>query len=188
MIRYGYACKTVGVPGCAQGGLTLARASAENLPAISRRNLAAVRRMAAYCRETGIALLRISSDVIPLASHPEVRFAWRDLCAPELADLGRALREAGLRVSMHPGQYTVLNSPRPDVAERAAADLAFHADFLDALGADGSARIIVHVGGMYGDRNAALARFAERFRGLPEAAARSSHSSSLPPGAGLRLW
>ena len=168
MIRYGYACKTIGVPGTAQRSLTLAHASPERLLEVSRHNLGALGAMVRYCRAQGIALLRISSDVIPLASHASIRFNWRELCGQELADLGRCIRDAGVRVSMHPGQYTVLNSPRADVVERAVADLVFHADFLDALGVDQSARIVLHVGGVYDDRAAALARFVARFKELPE--------------------
>ncbi len=73
-----------------------------------------------------------------------------------------------MRLSMHPGQYTVLNSPRTDVAAAAAAELSYHADFLDAMGLAIEHKIILHVGGVYGDRQASSRRFSENFRNLPE--------------------
>src|SRR3712207_2256195 len=69
---------------------------------------------------------------------------------------------------MHPGQYTVLSSPEPKVAAAAARDLAYHARFLDALGLDGTHKIIVHGGGIYGDKPAAIRRWAQRWGSLPE--------------------
>lgn len=167
MIRYGFACKTIGVPGADLSSLTLARATAPNMLAVCRHNLRALEAMLRYCASARIPLMRISSDIIPLASHPQNTFDWRAELHDELQGLRAVLNQTGIRVSMHPGQYTVLNSPKQDVVEHAVEDLAFHADFLDALGADGSARIVLHLGGGYGDRASALARLAENLLALP---------------------
>ena len=91
---------------------------------------------------------------------------------PHLAALGRKARRHGIRLSMHPGQYTVLNSPDADVVERAKLDLAYHAAFLDALGMDASGKIVLHVGGAYGDKPRALERFANAYATLPLAVRR----------------
>lgn len=167
MIRYGFACKTVGVPGAEQTTLTLARVDKEQLLRASRQNLRALGVMLRYCRAEGIRLMRISSDVIPLASHPDVPFNWQSLLQNELAAIGTLIAEAGVRVSMHPGQYTILNSPRADVVERAVDDLRFHSDFLDAVGANPAAKIILHLGGGYGDKPAALKRLTKNLETLP---------------------
>ena len=168
MINYGFACKTVGVPGTAQHSIKLANADHERLQMVSRSTLNALKAMLAYCHKQDIRVLRISSDIIPFASHPEIDFDWFDLLKSEIKELGAYIKKTGIRVSMHPGQYTVLNSPRIEVAERAIEDLKFHARFLDALDADSSAVFILHVGGVYNDRKAALKRFKERFALLPE--------------------
>ena len=162
----GYACKTIGVRDTAMRACRLG-ASPEQLLEVALHNIAVLGRMIEYTARSEIGLLRISSDVIPLASHPEVCFNWSKLCAAPLAAVGELIRNAGIRVSMHPGQYTVLNSPDEGVALRAAADLVYHAEFLDSLGADSQAKIVLHVGGVYGDRQAALQRFAGRFAELP---------------------
>lgn len=168
----GYACKLVGVPHTAIRSLTLKNAQRDKLLEAARHNLAALLHMVEYNRRAGIGLFRISSDFIPFASHPDVDFPWRKLCASELAAAGNAIAATGLRVSMHPGQYTVLNSPDSDVAERAVADVVYHADFLDALNTGPDAKIVLHVGGVYGDKAAGRRRFADRFRSLPPRAAR----------------
>jgi len=64
---------------------------------------------------------------------------------------------------MHPGQYTVLNSPDQMVVKRAVEDLEYHVRVLDALGTDLTNKIILHIGGIYQDKAAALARFEENY-------------------------
>ena len=169
MIRYGFACKTVGLPGAAQSSLTLARASRDNLLAVSRNNLGALEAMLRYCRSESLALMRISSDCIPLASHEAIDFDWQAALRPELENLAALARQSGVRLSMHPGQYTVLNSPREDVVRKAVADLAYHAAFLHSLQAGPECRIILHLGGGYGDKPAALQRLRDNLAALPDA-------------------
>ena len=114
-----------------------------------------------------IRFYRVSSGIIPLASHPGARWPWRRILAQELLEIGRLVRGKRLRVSMHPGQYTVLNSPRRSVVGAARAELLYHTDFLDHLRLDATHKIVVHVGGLYGNRNASLRRFRKQFRALP---------------------
>ena len=95
-----------------------------------------------------------------------------DECREELARIGDKARQLDIRLSFHPGQYTVLNSPRADVAVAAARDVVYQADLLDAMGCGPEARIVIHVGGVYGDRAAAIDRFVDRYAALPEHAQR----------------
>ena len=123
-----------------------------------------------YLGEAGIRMYRMSSNIAPYATHPDLpQFHGQiDECREELAHLGAKARRLDIRLSFHPGQYTVLNSPRTEVAEAAAKDLVSQADLLDAMGCGPETRIVLHVGGVYGDRAAAIDRFVERFAALPE--------------------
>lgn len=171
--RVGYACIALAVPGTALSTCSLRDAAADpgRLRAVAAANLRAVEAMVEDNARTGIRMYRLSSDLIPLATHPtrpiDLEDALGSAFAPDLARIGERIRATGQRVSMHPGQYTVLNSPDPDVVARSADDLAYHAAVLDALGTGAEARIILHVGGGYGDRDAAKERFVRRFRDLP---------------------
>jgi UV DNA damage endonuclease len=91
---------------------------------------------------------------------------------PELSRLADAIRAARLRISAHPGQYTVLNSPRPEVVESSRVELDYHARLLESLGGGPEAKIVLHLGGVYGDKPASLARFIDNFARLPEGARR----------------
>ena len=68
---------------------------------------------------------------------------------------------------MHPGQYTVLNSPRPEVFQCAVDELRHHAGLLDLLGTSQSSKIVVHAGGAFGDPSAAVDGFVRAVRSLP---------------------
>ena len=169
MIRYGFACKTIGVPGASLTAITLAKATPENMLGVCRHNLRALETMLCYCAEARIPLVRISSDIIPRASHEAIDFDWQAALRPELEKLAALARQSGVRLSMHPGQYTVLNSPREDVVRKTVADLAYHAAFLDALQTGPECRIILHLGGGYGDKALALQRLRDNLSALPDA-------------------
>jgi UV DNA damage endonuclease len=78
----------------------------------------------------------------------------------------------GMRLSTHPGQYTVLSSLREDVLAAALRDLAYHARLLDALGLGPEHKMVLHAGGAYGDKRAAMTRFVSVYRRLPPAVRR----------------
>jgi UV DNA damage endonuclease len=81
--------------------------------------------------------------------------------------LGAYIKKHRIRISMHPDQFTLINSINHVVFRRSVAELRYHADVLDSMGLDPSAKIQIHVGGVYGDREKSIARFIHRFGTLP---------------------
>ncbi len=67
---------------------------------------------------------------------------------------------------MHPGQFTILNSPRRDVVGNSVKELEYHAAVLDALGVDNSHKIVIHLGGIYQEKRESLSRFIENCKRL----------------------
>lgn len=168
----GYASKTLAVPAARMQSVVQRLATPERLTQVIDGNLRALDAALDYQAKNGIHLFRVSSDVIPFGSSPVNALDWVRDFEPQLAALGRKARRHRIRLSMHPGQYTVLNSPDADVVERAKLDLAYHAAFLDALEMDATAKIVLHVGGAYGDKLRALERFASAYGTLPSAVRR----------------
>ncbi|HVM45461.1 MAG TPA: UV DNA damage repair endonuclease UvsE, partial [Candidatus Thermoplasmatota archaeon] len=122
-MRLGYACINLTVP--TQLRTTrLRNATPERVLELARHNLHETVKAARWNAEHGIGLLRLTSDMIPFAAHPDVRVDWREALKEDLAQAGEAIRAAGQRASTHPGQYSVLNSPRPEVVAMARLDLA----------------------------------------------------------------
>lgn len=125
-----------------------------------------------YLAEIDVRMYRMSSGVAPYASHPQMT-QFRDQpqrFAAELASLGERARKQGLRLSMHPGQYTVLNSENSDTVEAAIEELEVHAELLDGMGLGPEAVVVLHIGGAAGGKTAALDRFEKGFARLSERA------------------
>ena len=55
---------------------------------------------------------------------------------------------------MHPDQFVLLNAPDKGILQRSIADLVYQVQVLDLMGLDRSAKVQVHVGGVYGDKPA----------------------------------
>jgi UV DNA damage endonuclease len=63
----------------------------------------------------------------------------------------------------------VLNSPSPDIVRRSIQELVYQGSMLDLMGLDGTAKLQIHVGGLYGERELAISRFAAVHATLPDA-------------------
>lgn len=165
----GYTCLNIGTPNTNIRSVMQRNATPEKLTEVTEHNLAALERMIDYNHKNDIKLFRISSDLIPFGSSPVNTLAWPEIHKEDFDRIGSKIRKSGMRVSLHPGQYTVLNSPTEEVVERAITDLVYHDKILIALGTDQTNKIVLHVGGIYGDKKEALERFEQNFRRLPEA-------------------
>lgn len=158
----GYACITLGIKESLKN-CVLKNATERKLLEIIEHNLDLLEKQIEYNIENNIRLFRISSDIIPFGSHKVNRLKWWEIFKGRLEKIGERVNNNGIRVSMHPGQYTVLNSPRKEVVENAVRDLEYHCRFLDSLKVDKACKVILHIGGIYGDKKIALKRFAQNY-------------------------
>ena len=138
-----------------------------------RHSLGHLGRVLDYLDESDIRMYRVATALAPYASHPELTQFHRQVeqCAEELAELGGVVRERDLRLSSHPGQYTVLNSEDMDVRAAAVAELEVQAALFDAMGLGDEAVVVLHVGGAAGGKAAACDRFLAGVERLSERAA-----------------
>lgn len=122
-----------------------------------------------YCAARGIGAFRINSQVLPVKTHPEAGYAVTDL--PDADRITKAFRECGafarthgIRLSFHPDQFVVLNSPNPVTLSRSLAELDYQAEVAEWVGAD---TINLHGGGAYGDKPGALRTLVQNIGRLP---------------------
>lgn len=165
----GYACLVVGVPDTNLRRVIKKNATEEKLNEITLHNLLALEKMIDYNIENDIKLYRISSDLIPFGSSPVNSLPWWDIFREDFERIGHKIAESDMRVSFHPGQYTVLNSPNEETVARAVDDLKYHAKVLECLSVNNEHKIVLHIGGIYEDKKAASLRFIENFQRLDEA-------------------
>ena len=118
-----------------------------------------------------IKFFRLSSDICPWASEFDMN-TMKDIkeIKQVLARAGAYAQAHSHRLTSHPGQFNVLCSPKPNVVERSITDLTIHGTIFDWLGLPRSpyAKINIHLGGAYGDKEASMKRFCEAFQRLPD--------------------
>ncbi len=165
-MRIGYVCMTRGIYDTDFKTCTLKKATEENLFNIIDHNLDTLEKIIDYNIKMNIRFFRLSSDMIPFGSSEVNTLNWDILFEEKFQRIGEKIRENNIRTSMHPGQYTVLNSPNEDVVKRAVDDLEYHNRFLNALGMDKTSKIILHIGGVYGDKKSAIERFEKNYNFL----------------------
>jgi len=121
--------------------------------------------------EFDIKLFRLSSQIFPWMEE----YNWEDLkdwdeIKSLMLQIGKYAKEYNQRLTMHPGPFHCLASPNPKVVERTIIGLNKHSEQFDMMGYKPSHhnKINIHVGGAYGDKDAALSRFCENFKLLSE--------------------
>ena len=167
-MKIGYACINLSIDATTSKSCILKNATEKRLKELIEMNLAGLEKIIKYNIEKSIGLFRISSGLIPFASHPINTIKWWEDYKVELGRIARLIKERGMRVSMHPGQYTVLNSPKTQVVKNAVADLEYHCRVLDSLTDSNEHKIILHAGGVYGDKASATDRFVKNYNSLSQ--------------------
>lgn len=165
-MKIGYACQTIGIPNTAFRSCTLKNANQETLTSIIAHNLNSLDHILDYNITKQIKLFRISSDLIPFGSSPANQLTWWEIFRPVLESIGKKVIDNGIRISLHPGQYTVLNSPDEQIVKRAVQDLEYHTKLLESLDPSQENKLILHIGGAYGKKNKAMERFVENYHKL----------------------
>ncbi|KAJ7049655.1 UV-endonuclease UvdE-domain-containing protein [Mycena amicta] len=129
----------------------------EWLKDIGRRNVEDLLTMIQWNEDNNISFMRMSSEMFPFASHGTHGYSL-EYCAPLLARVGELANKLGHRLTAHPGQYTQLGSPKPEVVQASVRELVYHCEMMDRMKLGVDSVFILHGGGTYGDKNAALER------------------------------
>lgn len=174
MIRFGLCCKFH------EQSITFKTATATRLLKCSRseqlsiisnlilENATALRSALAYCKTNQIGSFRVNSRILPLKTHPVLNYSIEEL--PESSEIMKRFahcrqfaQENDLRLTFHPDLFVLLGSPNPEINKKSIAELEYHGEVSDWIGAD---VIKIHGGGAYGDKNAALERVRSNLKQL----------------------
>lgn len=116
----------------------------------------------------GIKVFRLSSELFSHKSNPQIEDYTFDFAIPLLKKIGKKAKKYNQRLTFHPGQYNVVGSPDKKSFEHTVNDLSYHADVLDLMELDKHSVMVVHGGGVYGDKEKTKERWCEQFKLLPE--------------------
>ena len=108
--------------------------------------------------DPSLRMVRISSDILPVYTHADYAYYWRQFavisyCETNFKRVGDIARANNIRLSMHPGQFTVLASDNPGIVERSIAEFEYHADMARWMGYGKTFqdfKINVHISGRQG--------------------------------------
>lgn len=175
--KIGYCCKTVvsdpkhgvkSIPELNFRGTTITYlrshldTAEQRLWEITEHNVHALKRMVEYVGslEEHRRMVRIGSDIFPGYTHPDTRFFWsqdapRSMARKVLEQVGDYCRSRDIRLSMHPGQFVVLASDRPDIVESSIEEFEYHTEVARMMGYgkswhDHGFKINVHISGRRG--------------------------------------
>ena len=166
-MKIGYACINLSLSCRSSRTFRLKSYSTAMMEKTVEGNLSCLGEQLRYNLEHDILYFRISSDLVPFASHAICDYPWQQAFKGEFKAIGAFIKEHAMRVTMHPDQFILINSLDEGIHERSVAELVYHAEVLDLMGLDTTHKIQIHVGGVYGDREASLGRFIARYKRLP---------------------
>ena len=116
----------------------------------------------------GIRVFRLSSNLFPHFSNPKAEEYPINFALPLLKAIGDKAKEYNHRITFHPGQYNVVGTPNKKMFQQTIRDLSYHADMLDYMGMGKDSVMVVHGGGMYGDKELTKNRWCEQYAELPD--------------------
>lgn len=135
-------------------------AAIKKLERIAVSNLENCLRLLRHSKANEIHFFRLSSRLIPLANHEEL-LDWKYMRALKnpLKDIAEFLHENPMRVDFHPDHFVLLNTLKTDNLNNSVKTLGMHHALLKGMEIDPEHRCVLHVGGVYDDRDKALEQF-----------------------------
>ena len=108
--------------------------------------------------DPALRMVRLSSDILPVFTHDTYADYWRQsdiisYAETHFARVGDLARANGVRLSFHPGQFTVLASSNPGIVERSIEEFEYHATMARWMGFGAQfqdCKINVHISGRQG--------------------------------------
>lgn len=160
--RIGYACQNLDISSNAYKTIRVANFNDVKVREIIKHNLRVLEETIDYNIENGIRLFRVTSSLIPFASNKKImRLDWQNEFKNEFRRIKEKILNNDIRISMHPGQYVVLNSPNENTVSRSIEELNYHLQVIQSLGGNKTSKMIIHIGGVFKDKTKSIHRFID---------------------------
>jgi UV DNA damage endonuclease len=140
----------------------------EELKRRAIENLKDLKTVIQWNYENNIHVYRLSSEMFPHMSNPLIPLYSFDFAIPLLREAGELAKQYSQRLTFHPGQFNNLGSPRDEVVYKTIIELDRHCEIMDLMGLDHNSVMVIHGGGIYGNKTEAVSRFKLNFKKLKE--------------------
>lgn len=134
---------------------------------ITKNNLDSLYEIIKYNVKNNFHFYRLTSKLVPLATHDKVDFDYITPLLDEYKKIGKLINDNNIRVDTHPDQYAVLNSMDSKIVKNTVEILKYHYKIMDAIGIKDKI-IILHVGSSACGKKASITRFINNFNKLPD--------------------
>ena len=131
---------------------------------IINQNFENLKQILMYNIKNNIHFYRLSHNIIPLATHPDLKINYIKPYQKKWENIGNIIKLYNMRVDTHPDQFCILNSPDNNIVENSVKILEFHNSIFKAMKINGKA--ILHAGGRYDSKKASIERFITNFKKL----------------------
>ncbi len=139
----------------------------KKLKEITYSNIEDLEKILRYNIENSIHFYRLTSNLIPLATHPEVMWDFIKYFEKDLKYIGKIIKESNMRVDAHPDQFNVINSDKENVVKNTLRNLNMHVDIFEALDYK-EGKLVLHVGGASGGKEKSIQRFIDNVSKFPK--------------------
>ena len=139
----------------------------EKLKKVAYSNLEALEQILKYNIENDIHFYRLTSNLIPLATHPEVMWDYMKFFKKDFEYIGKIIKENDIRIDTHPDQFNVINSLREDVVKNTIVNLKIQSDWFEAMNYN-EAKMVIHIGSSQGGKEDAINRFIDNVNLFPK--------------------
>ncbi|MCX8178397.1 MAG: UV DNA damage repair endonuclease UvsE [Candidatus Aenigmarchaeota archaeon] len=166
-MKIGYPCLNYSIGCTANSTFRLRNFTEKRFIDTVKNNIDCLKRILSFNIKNDILFFRISSDIIPFASHPICTFDWKNYFEYDFEIIGKMIIENDIRISMHPDQFVLLNAKNEEIVKRSIKEIEWHCELLDSLNLDEKAKVQIHVGGIYDDKENSIKRFLKTYSILP---------------------
>ena len=138
----------------------------DKLIEITNLNLDSLKEILIYNVKNNFHFYRITSKLVPLATHKDVEFNYIKPMLNKYEEIGNIINKNKLRVDTHPDQFAVLNSTNKEIVNNTIKILEYHYNILKAFNIKDKV-IILHVGSSVFGKENSIKRFINNFNLLP---------------------
>lgn len=139
----------------------------DKLYKIINNNLNSLIEILNYNIKNNLHFYRLTSKLIPLATHKEVNYNYIIPFKDKFLQIGNLIKQNNLRIDLHPDQFAVLNSTNKTVVDNTFKILEYHYKILNALNIKDKI-IILHIGSNNFGKQNSIKRFINNFNKLPQ--------------------